>query len=524
MSRSFDVIIAGAGAAGCILAARLSADPARTVLLVEAGPDFATLEEYPPAIKDERFIPPNFLWNYQGVRTADDVSPITVIRGKALGGSASVNTMIYQRGAPEDYDGWGSALWTNDALQPFFERIEHDVDFARNGRRGIGQLPLRRTPRDEWSPTARAFHDGARELGFATVSDLRHNVCEGVGATPRNCEDGTRISTAIAYLNPVRNRPNLIVQGDTSVSRVLFDGGRATGIETTRGDEREILHADQVVVAGGAIGSPHMLTLSGVGPAEVLERLGIPVVADRPGVGRNLGDHPAVNVVARLRPGVESGDARILTTLVYTADGSDTRNDMFSTVASGNFSGIQWASHAGESVEVGIACTLNLAESLGEIEVVSQDPSDLPRIHYRYLESERDRERLRGGVRLAVKILESSPFAHLVAERSGPSQEELDSDEALDGWVRGHLRTALHGCGTCRMGDAGDDRAVVDYHGRVHGVEGLRVADLSITPSVVRSPTNATAMVIAERVAELFCDEQRVRPAASTPTAAAARP
>jgi choline dehydrogenase-like flavoprotein len=237
-------------------------------------------------------------------------------------------------------------------------------------------------------------------------------------------------------------------------------------------------------------------------------------------VGRNLGDHPAVNVVARLRPGVESGDARILTTLVYTADGSQTRNDMFSTVASGNFSGIQWAGHAGETVEVGIACTLNLAESLGEIEVVSRDPSDLPRIHYRYLESARDRERLRGGVRLAVKILESSPFAPLVAERSGPSQEELDSDEALDAWIRGRLRTALHGCGTCRMGDAEDDRAVVDHHGRVHGVEGLRVADLSITPSVVRSPTNATAMVIAERIAELFCDEQRVGPAVSTLAAA----
>ena len=401
MGHSYDVIIAGAGAAGCILAARLTADPTRRVLLVEAGPDFAGRADYPPAITDERFIPQEYLWRYEGIRMADDPAPIPVIRGKALGGSASVNTMIYQRGAPEDYDGWGSPLWSSDALRPFFAMIEHDLDLG-DGHRPPGQLPIGRIPVPDWPPTARAFYSAAQELGFPVVQDLRHNVSEGVGATPRNCRDAVRMSTALAYLEPVRGRPNLTVMGDTLASRVLFDHGHAVGLEIIRADERTTVDADQVILSAGTIGSPHVLMLSGVGPRGVLDRLGIEVIAHRPGVGRNLSDHPAVNVVARLHDGVEDGDARILTILVYTAQGSTIRNDMFSTVSSGSFSGIQWAGQAGAAVEVGIACTLNLADSLGDIEVVSPDIRDLPRIHYHYLESERDRARLRSGVRLAV--------------------------------------------------------------------------------------------------------------------------
>jgi choline dehydrogenase-like flavoprotein len=506
MSRSYDVIIVGAGAAGCILAARLTADPSRRVLLVEAGPDFAGRADYPPVITDERFIPQEYLWRYEGVRMADDPAPIPVIRGKALGGSTSVNTMIYQRGAPEDYDGWGSPLWSSDSLQPFFAMIEHDLDLG-GARRPSGQLPIRRIPISDWPPTARAFYGAAQELGFHVVEDLRHNVSEGVGPTPRNCRDAVRMSTALAYLEPARGRPNLTIMGETLASRVRFDHGHAVGLEIMRAGERTRVDANEVILSAGAIGSPHVLMLSGVGPSDVLERLGIEVIAHRPGVGRNLSDHPAVNVVARLHDGVEDGDARILTTLVYTAQGSSTRNDMFSTVSSGSFSGIQWADQAGAAVEVGIACTLNLADSLGEIEVVSPEVRDLPRIHYRYLESERDRARLRGGVRLAVRMLETSAFAPLIAERSGPSPEELSSDEALDDWVRSRLRTALHGCGTCKMGDPDDGAAVVDHQGRVHGVDGLRVVDLSIAPRIVRSPTNATAMVIAERIASLISQE-----------------
>lgn len=523
MSHSYDVIIVGAGAAGCILAARLTADPSRSVLLVEAGPDFAGPADYPPAITDERFIPQEYLWRYEGVCVADDPAPIPVIRGKVLGGSASVNTMIYQRGAPDDYDGWGSPLWSNDALRPFFEMVEHDLDLGDQD--GLpGQLPIRRIPLRDWPPTARAFYKAAQELGFHVVDDLRHNVSEGVGATPRNCQEAVRMSTALAYLEPVRHRPNLTIMGETQAARVRFDNGRVVGVEAIHRGRRMTIDGEEVILSAGAIGTPHVLMLSGIGAGDVLDRVGIDVIADRPGVGRNLSDHPAVNVVARLHDGTEDGDARILTTLVYTAQDSGTRNDMFSTVSSGGFSGVQWADRASAVVEVGIACTLNLPDSRGEIELVSSDARELPRVHYHYLESERDRARLRDGVRLAVRMLETAAFAPLIAERSGPTAEDLSSNAALDRWVRSRLRTALHGCGTCRMGGPQDAAAVVDHQGRVYGVDGLRVVDLSIAPRVVRSPTNATAMVIAERIAALISEQGPGTSRSSVSSIGATRP
>jgi choline dehydrogenase len=507
MTDTYDVIIAGGGGAGCILAARLSEDPECSVLVLEAGPDFVARENCPEPVRDERFVPVDFLWNYDGLRTVEDESPIVVVRGKVLGGSTSVNTLIYQRGMAADYDGWGSELWTNDALRPYFEKIECDLDFGDG--RSDGVLPLRRTPFEDCPPSAQAFLRGAEEIGFSVVKDFLPNTEEGVGPVARNCEDGTRISTALAYLVPARHRPNLTVQGDTLVSRVLFDDGRAKGVEIIRNGRSEPISANQVILCAGAIGSPHLLTLSGIGPPEALERLGIPVVAERPGVGRNLSDHPVIPVLVRLKDGVESGEARILNMMTFTAPGSETPHDIFMALASGDFSGGVWAGRETPAVEAGIFCTLNLADSLGEIETVSTDPADLPRVHFHYLGSERDRARLREGARIAVRIFESSEFAPLVAERMAPSAEQLESNEMMDEWIHSALATALHGSGTCKMGPTGDPMAVVDYEGRVHGVEGLRVVDLSIAPTTVRSPTAATAMVIAERVADLIRDEQK---------------
>lgn len=503
-----DVIIVGGGAAGCILAARLTEDAERSVTLVEAGSSFTGEDDCPGPVLDERFIPMDYLWAYEGIRFEGDESPIPAVRGKVLGGSTSVNTMIYQRAAPEDYESWGSPIWAYDDLVPLFKRIERDLDISDDARGTEGYLPLRRTPEEEWAPTQQAFLEAAGELGYETVPDNIFTRREGVGPVARNSLNGVRMSTALTCLQEARGRDNLTVIGDSLAQRVLIDDGRATGIEALQDGKAVELHADQVILSAGAIGSPQILTLSGIGPADVLDRLGIPVVLDLPGVGRNLTDHPVAPVVAKLKPGAEAGDARNMAVLIYTAAGSPTPRDMFITLASGDISASGLSGQSTGDVAVSIYNTLNLPDSVGEIEVTSSDVRDLPRIHYRYLESERDRERLREAVRQASEMLGSGPFEELVEERISPTDEQLDSDAALDAWARGALMTALHGTGTCRMGPAADSASVVDFDGRVHGIDGLRVVDLSIPPIVVRSPTNATAMVVAERISDLIRDEQ----------------
>jgi choline dehydrogenase len=311
---------------------------------------------------------------------------------------------------------------------------------------------------------------------------------------------------ALAYLDPARHRLNLTIKSNVMARRLLFDGRRAVGVEVESGGERFTVEGDQIVVSSGAIGSPHLLLLSGVGPAAQLRSVGVDVRHDLPGVGQNLRDHPSATVLLRVpgeRPDVQAPAIQV--GLRYTVEGSYLRNDMQITPI------LMTSEHRPVQVVInddanylGISCSLQLALGAGELQLTSTDPHVQPLLDYNYLTDPFDRERMRKAVRLAVRMAEDPAFKDLVIERVLPTDADLSSDDALDDWLMRNLGTSHHVSGTCKMGPASDPMAVVNQYGRVHGLDGLWVADASIMPDCIRANTNATTIMIGERVADFI--------------------
>ncbi|EPA9087000.1 GMC family oxidoreductase [Serratia marcescens] len=497
-SPTFDVVIVGGGSAGAVMAARLSENPARRVLLLEAGHSYAPYD-YPRLIADSDVLGangnPEFEWGYR-TEPGYVSHAIGAIRGKVLGGSSGVNGAVAIRARPEDFNRWDLPGWGYQDLLPAFKKLEtrHGLhDRAIHG--DSGPFPVVQLTLDDITPMQRAFVAATRANGYDAIDDFDGPSANGVGLYPMNIVNGVRVNTGMAYLDEkTRARDNLTLRADTLVDRVIFDGQHAIGVRLASGEE---IHAAEVILSAGTYGSAAVLMRSGIAPAQQSKRLGIPIVADLP-VGENLVDHPFYYNAYAARPDVIGSQSPVIGAKLWTHSSQAEPGELDLHITATHL-----FPHDQSPTGVGfvLAVALTRPQSTGRVWLESRDPAAAPYIDLNFLAQESDRVRLLEGVKLARKIGQTAPLSTLIHSELAPA---ADSDEAILASMAATLDTYHHPTSSAPMGNAGEPKAVVDLQGRVHGVYGLRVVDASIFPDVPSVATNVTTIATAEHIARHY--------------------
>jgi choline dehydrogenase len=548
MTEHHDVVIVGGGSAGCTLAARLSESASRTVMLIEAGRDYGSINAFPSALRSTLSSAASLpgspdSWPLMANIVDGKAYPIT--RGRVLGGSSAVNGTLFVRGHPNDFHEWraaGNRGWDYEDVLPFFRRSESDLDFGDTDVHGAtGPMPVKRSDRNCLSPVSSAFVQGCLDLGFPWDNDLNGRSPWGVGLLPSNSVSGVRHNVAVQYIDPVRRRPNLTIADRHVVREIIIRNGRATGVRVLTGKAERIVTGDQIILCAGGIHSPQLLMLSGVGPADHLRGLGIDVSVDLPSVGQHLMDHPSVHLpfrvhrsareavgilpIAEVNLGYASRDRlgsidetfRLMPILYSMQDmlfGNSSLSGKISTI-SRSFRTLQkllGASVSALSADVrhrnylSMLCSLAVEGSRGELRLRSSDPADLPIIDFRYLSQREDLDQMVGGIQLTADLFQTSAFRAMGASIQ-LDRGTLSSPKVLATWVRANIGTSYHTSSTCRMGPDDSGEFVVDSDFRVYGVENLRIVDMSVMPQLVRRPPHGSVVMIAEKAAALLRGE-----------------
>jgi choline dehydrogenase len=528
-----DFVIVGAGSAGCVMATRLSEDPSTRVVLLEAGGEDRNRWIHIPLGYGKTFADSSVSWCYEAEPDAGaNGRRIFWPRGKVLGGSSSINGMVYIRGQHEDFDLWrqfGNTGWSSTDVLPYFKRAQHQVRGASEFHSTGGPLCVSDT--SEHHPICEAFIAGAMELGYERNDDFNGAKQDGVGYHQTTTRNGKRCSTAVGYLHPVRNRPNLRVVTGALAEKILFEGKRAVGVAfREHGQPRTVRAAREVILCGGAVNSPQLLLLSGVGPADQLAQFDIPVVHELRGVGQSLQDHYSAPIKLKCRLPITVNDVmqsnakKLKVGLQYYLFGTGpltmaagpaalfvrTRQELATpdvkiSVAPFSSDKLQDGLHPWSGF--GLTVYQLRPESRGEIRLKSANPADPPAMLPNYLATETDRRAIVDGLKIGRRILATSPMRHYVSEEYQPGAS-VTTDEQLLLHAKNTGNTVFHPTSTCKMGV--DAMAVVDPELRVYGIAGLRVVDASIMPTVISGNTNAATIMIGEKAADMVRQPMRL--------------